>query len=55
MKMQTSVWVEDTFYNESKEVFANLGLTFANVVNIILAKVIKTQKSCLMIWEYKFA
>ncbi len=39
MKMQTSVRVEDKFYNESKEVFSKLGLTFADGVNIFLAKV----------------
>ena len=39
MKMQTSVRVEDKFYNESKEVFAELGLTFADGVNMFLAKV----------------
>jgi DNA-damage-inducible protein J len=44
MKMQTSVRVEDKFYNESKEVFANLGLTFADGVNIFLAKVAMEKK-----------
>lgn len=44
MKMQTSVRVEDKFYNESKEVFANLGLTFADGVNIFLAKVAMERK-----------
>jgi len=39
MKMQTSVRVEDVFYNESKEVFKKFGLTFGDAVNIILAKV----------------
>jgi len=39
MKMQTSVRVEDVFYNESKEVFKKFGLTFGDAVNIFLAKV----------------
>lgn len=39
MKMQTSVRVEDTFYKESKEVFDKFGLTFADAINIFLAKV----------------
>ncbi|MDX1807975.1 MAG: type II toxin-antitoxin system RelB/DinJ family antitoxin [Sulfurospirillaceae bacterium] len=44
MKMQTSVRVEDKFYNESKEVFSKLGLTFADGVNIFLAKVAMERK-----------
>ncbi len=44
MKMQTSVRVEDKFYNESKEVFSKLGLTFADGVNIFLAKVAMEKK-----------
>jgi len=39
MKMQTSVRVEDVFYNESKEVFKKFGLSFGDAVNIFLAKV----------------
>jgi len=44
MKMQTSVRVDDKFYNESKEVFSKLGLTFADGVNIFLAKVAMEKK-----------
>lgn len=44
MKMQTSVRVEDKFYNESKEVFSKLGLTFADGVNMFLAKVAMEKK-----------
>ncbi|KIM02912.1 MAG: hypothetical protein KU29_13470 [Sulfurovum sp. FS06-10] len=39
MKIQTSVRVEDVFYNEAKEVFQRFGLTFGDAVNIFLAKV----------------
>ena len=39
MKIQTSVRVEDVFYNEAKEVFQKFGLTFGDAVNIFLAKV----------------
>ena len=39
MKMQTSVRVEDVFYNESKEVFKKFGLSFGDAVNMFLAKV----------------
>lgn len=42
--MQTSVRVEDKFYNESKEVFSKLGLTFADGVNMFLAKVAMERK-----------
>ena len=44
MKVQTSVRVEDKFYNESKEVFSKLGLTFADGVNMFLAKVAMEKK-----------
>jgi DNA-damage-inducible protein J len=39
MKIQTSVRVEDNFYNEAKEVFQQFGLSFGDAVNIFLAKV----------------
>lgn len=39
MKMQTSLRVDDKFYNESKEVFSKLGLSFTDAINIFLAKV----------------
>lgn len=39
MKLQTSVRVDETFFHESKEVFAQLGITFTDAVNIFLAKV----------------
>jgi len=39
MKIQTSVRVEDVFYNEAKEVFQCFGLSFGDDVNIFLAKV----------------
>jgi len=39
MKIQTSVRVEDAFYNEAKEVFQKFGLSFGDAVNIFLAKV----------------
>lgn len=39
MKMQTSVRVDDIFYNEAKEVFGRFGLSFGDAVNLFLAKV----------------
>jgi len=39
MKIQTSVRVEEVFYNEAKEVFQRFGLSFGDAVNIFLAKV----------------
>ena len=39
MKIQTSVRVEDIFYNEAKEIFQRFGLSFGDAVNIFLAKV----------------
>ncbi len=39
MKIQTSVRVEDVFYNEAKEIFQRFGLSFGDAVNIFLAKV----------------
>ena len=39
MRIQTSVRVEQEFYAEAKKVFEKLGLTFADAVNIFLAKV----------------
>jgi DNA-damage-inducible protein J len=39
MKIQTSVRVEDIFYNEAKEIFKKFGLSFGDAVNIFLAKV----------------
>ncbi len=39
MKRQTSVRVDDKFYNKSKKVFDSFGLSFSDAVNIFLAKV----------------
>jgi DNA-damage-inducible protein J len=39
MKRQTSVRVDDKFYNGAKEVFERFGLSFSDAVNIFLAKV----------------
>ncbi len=39
MRMQTSIRVEKKFYEEAKEVFNKLGLSFGDAVNIFLAKV----------------
>jgi len=39
MRMQTSVRVEKEFYEEAKEVFKKLGLSFGDAVNMFLAKV----------------
>ncbi len=39
MKIQTSVRVEDIFYNEAKEIFLRFGLSFGDAVNTFLAKV----------------
>ncbi len=39
MKIQTSVRVEDTLYNEAKDIFSKFGLSFGDAVNIFLAKV----------------
>ena len=39
MKIQTSVRVEDIFYKDAKVVFNKFGLSFADAVNIFLAKV----------------
>ena len=39
MKIQTSVRVEDRFYQEAKEVFKSFGLSFGDAVNLFLAKV----------------
>ncbi len=39
MKIQTSVRVENTLYEEAKNVFSKFGLTFGDAVNIFLAKV----------------
>ena len=39
MKIQTSVRVEDTLYNEAKSIFTKFGLSFGDAVNIFLAKV----------------
>ncbi len=44
MKMQTSVRVDDVFYNESKEVFSRFGLSFGDAVNLFLAKVSMEKK-----------
>ena len=34
MKIQTSVRVDDIFYNDAKEVFSRFGLSFGDAVNI---------------------
>lgn len=39
MKRQTSVRIDNKFYNDSKEVFDALGLTFGDAVNLFLAVV----------------
>jgi DNA-damage-inducible protein J len=43
MKIQTSVRVEDTFYNDAKEIFQKFDLSFGDAVNIFLAKVVMEQ------------
>lgn len=43
MKIQTSVRVEDEFYKSAKVVFDKFGLSFADGVNIFLAKVAMEQ------------
>ncbi len=42
--MQTSVRVDDVFYNEAKEVFNRFGLSFGDAVNLFLAKVSMEKK-----------
>ena len=39
MKIQTSVRVEDEFYQEAKIVFKRFGLSFGDAVNLFLSKV----------------
>ena len=39
MKRQTSVRVEDSLYQEAKNIFSKFGLSFGDAVNIFLAKV----------------
>lgn len=39
MKRQTSVRVDDRFYDEAKDIFDSFGLSFSDAVNIFLAKV----------------
>lgn len=39
MKIQTSIRVENTLYNEAKNIFSKFGLSFGDAVNIFLAKV----------------
>jgi len=39
MKIQTSVRVEEEFYQEAKKVFKKVGLTFGDAVNLFLSKV----------------
>lgn len=39
MKIQTSVRVENSLYNEAKDIFSKFGLSFGDAVNIFLAKV----------------
>lgn len=44
MKLQTSVRVDETFYNDSKKVFDAFGLSFGDAVNMFLAKVAMEKK-----------
>lgn len=44
MKIQTSLRVDDKFYKESKEIFSELGMSFAEGVNLFLAKVAMEKK-----------
>jgi len=39
MRIQTSIRIEKESYEEAKEVFKKLGLSFGDAVNIFLAKV----------------
>ena len=39
MKIQTSVRVEEEFYQEAKVVFNKFGLSFGDAVNLFLSKV----------------
>ena len=39
MKIQTSVRVEDEFYQDAKIVFKKFGLSFGDAVNLFLSKV----------------
>lgn len=39
MKIQTSVRVEEEFYQEAKIVFKKVGLSFGDAVNLFLSKV----------------
>ncbi|MBU0560652.1 MAG: type II toxin-antitoxin system RelB/DinJ family antitoxin [Bacteroidetes bacterium] len=39
MKIQTSVRVENTLYEEAKNIFSKFGLSFGDAINIFLAKV----------------
>ncbi len=39
MRIQTSLRVEQEFYQDAKVVFSSLGLSFGDAVNIFLAKV----------------
>ena len=44
MKMQTSIRVDEKFYKETKEIFSQMGLSFADGINIFLAKVSQEKK-----------
>lgn len=44
MKLQTSVRVDEGFYNDSKKVFDAFGLSFGDAVNMFLAKVAMEKK-----------
>ena len=44
MKMQTSIRVDEKFYKETKEIFSQMGLSFADGINIFLAKVSHEKK-----------
>jgi len=39
MKIQTSIRVEDEFYQEAKVVFKKVGLSFGDAVNLFLSRV----------------
>lgn len=44
MKMQTSIRVDEKFYKETKKIFSEMGLSFADGINIFLAKVSHEKK-----------
>ncbi len=44
MRKQTSVRVEEKFYREAMKIFRAMGLSFADAVNLFLAKVALEKK-----------